>query len=1067
MAGRARRVRFLVAVLVAAVSVFPNAPRSVAQTVTGRILGTVRDPQGAVIPNASVSAKNTETGAERTAMSDITGGFIITSVPAGAYQVTASASGFKEEVRSPVTMTVGASVRVDFTLSVGAVSEKVEVTGEAPQVDTTTSTMAGLVGDTTIRELPLNGRDWLQLGALQAGVLIGLTRDPSLAANITHGAGLYLTISGGRATQNVFMVDGLVINDEANKSPGSALGVNLGVDAIKEFSVLTSTYSAEFGRSAGGVINSITKSGTNTIHGSAFYFMRNSALDARNFFDQQIPPFRRHQFGGSIGGPIKKDKLFFFANYEGLRQFLSQSFSPRTLSPNARQGILASGVTVPVDPRIKPYLAFFPIPNGAINGDIGNYVFGGGQLGVENYVIGRVDYLTNAKTSIYGSYMFDQSRNAGPDVYNEKQVGDRGRDQRITLSFQHAFSPTVLNTLNAGLSRDRANAAIDVPGSATLPALTDKSLGYLPGQNPGTLTISGINTPTSTGGGIGATGGDQLWWTDPQVNDNVVWVKGRNNIRIGASMEAIRDNLDVGHNPLGDWQFSSVQNFLTAMPTQFASALPGLGTYRGIREKIFGLYIQDDIRVRPSLTLNLGVRYEPATTMSIVHGLAVNNKILSDPQISTGNPMYQNPTLRNFAPRVGLAWDPFGNGKTSVRAGFGIFDIEPLPNLLSGNINHTYPFNENGQLLNPPPSSFPNGAVGLLGATGLSGYYLQPNPPVAYKEQWNLNIERQLTSSLSVTAGYVGSRGVHLPIRYGDTDVVPQTLVTIGPGGNLLFPTTGPIRRINPNPIFGLITATEWNGYSIYHSLQVNVTQRFSHGFSFQGVYQWSKNIDVGSSELNQADTFNNVDNPYPFDPNLNRGVADWDVPHHLALNFVWDAPSLHSGLGATRFLLSGWELSGIFTAQSGMPFSAKIGVDVARTGNGAGSNAGWRPNYSAAPGCSLNAVNSGDPANYVKLSCFSFPAVGELGNLGRNTMRSPGLEDFDFSLYKNHNLLGERLKVQFRAEFFNLFNRTNFVARWLVALNGQGNPLQANAAIQPPTATTSRQIQFGLKFLW
>ena len=429
--------------------------------------------------------------------------------------------------------------------------------------------------------------------------------------------------------------------------------------------------------------------------------------------------------------------------------------------------------------------------------------------------------------------------------------------------------------------------------------------------------------------------------------------------------------------------------------------------------------------------------------------------------------MYANPTLKNIAPRIGVAWDPFGNGRTSVRAGFGIFDIEPLPNLWSGNINHTYPFNENGQLVNPPAATFPNGAVGLLGATGLSGYYMQPNPPVAYKEQWNLNIERQLTNSLSVTAGYVGSRGVHLPIRYGDTDVVPQSLVTIGPGGNLLFPTTGPIQRINPNPIFGIIPATIWNGYSIYHSLQLNVVQRFSRGFSFQGVYQWSKNIDVGSSELNQADTFNNVDNAYPFDPNLNRGVADWDVPQHLVLNFVWDAPSPRSRLAATRLLLSGWELSGIFTAQSGMPFSAKIGVDRAGTGNGAGSNAGWRPNYSAAPGCSLNAVNSGDPANYVKLQCFSFPALGELGNLGRNTMRSPGLEDFDFSLYKNHNLLGDRLKVQFRAEFFNLFNRTNFVARWLVALNGQGQPIPSNAAIQPPTATTSRQIQFGMKFVW
>src|SRR6266404_1294034 len=343
MVLKVQRARFLVAVLVAAVSLLVNAPRSVAQTVAGRIVGTIRDSQAAVIPSASVSAKNLETGAERTTLSDASGGFNITSIPAGSYEVTASAPGFQKEVRSGVTLTVGASQRVDFTLKVGALQEEVVVTGEAPQVDTTTSTMAGLVSDRTIRELPLNGRDWLQLGALQAGVLIGLSKNPDLGENVTHGGGMFMSISGGRPTSNVFMVDGLVINDNANKSPGSALGVNLGVDAIREFSVLTSTYSAEYGRSSGGVINAITKAGTNMIHGTAFYFGRNSALDARNFFDPAtIPPFRRHQFGGAVGGPIKTDKVFFFANYESLRQFLSESFSYDTLSPNARNGVVCA-----------------------------------------------------------------------------------------------------------------------------------------------------------------------------------------------------------------------------------------------------------------------------------------------------------------------------------------------------------------------------------------------------------------------------------------------------------------------------------------------------------------------------------------------------------------------------------------------------------------------------------------------------------------------------------------------------------------------------------------------------
>ena len=1058
---KVQKAWFLIAVLVAVVSVFMNAPESVAQTVAGRIIGTIRDSQGAVIPGATVSAKSLETGAERTTVSDDSGGFNITSVPAGSYEVTASLAGFQKEVRSGVTLTVGAALRVDFTLKVGALQqEEVVVTGEAPQVDTTTSTMSGLVSETTIRELPLNGRDWLQLGALQSGVLIGLSKNPDLGENVTHGGGMFMSISGGRPTSNVFMVDGLVINDHANKSPGSALGVNLGVDAIREFSILTSTYSAEFGRSSGGVINAITKGGTNAIHGTGFYFGRNSALDARNFFDQGLPPFRRHQFGGAVGGPIKTDKLFFFGNYEGLRQFLSESFSSDTLSPNARNGILASGATVRIDPKVAPYLALFPVANGRINGDSAKYVFGAGQLGIENYAVGRMDFLSSASTTIYGTYVFDTSHSTTPDAYNNRMIGDRGRHQRFTLSMQHVFSPALLNTINVGLSRAVGTGNIDA--QANRPAVTDKSLGFFPGQNAGSLSIAELQVPTNTPGGLGSTGGDSLWYTSPQFNDNLTWVKGRHNIRTGFSVEAIRDNIDVGHNPLGDWSFNSIQDFLTGVPSLFGSAVPGKGAYRGVREKIFGLYVQDDLRVRSNLTLNLGVRYEPATVMSEANGLTTNLRNLTDAQITSRQPMYQNPTLRNFIPRVGLAWDPTGTGKMSVRAGFGMFNVLPLPNLLSGNLNHTVPFYLNATVPKPAPSAFPN-QVQLSFDQG-SGYYMQGDPPQAYKLQWNLNVERQITRGLSIAAGYVGSRGVHLPLRYGDLNLVPPFLVKNAPDGHLLFPTGTP-QRVNPN--FPLIPATLWNGYSIYHSGQLNVTQRFTHGFTFQGVYVWSKNIDVGSSEVNRNDNFNNVDNAYGFRPSLNRGVADWDVPHHAALNFVWDLPNPSTQSVVPRFLLSGWEMGGIFTAQSGMPFTATIAADRAGTGTAAGNNNGQRPDYNPAPGCSTNAINPGHPDNYIKLQCFSFPAAGTLGNLGRNTLRAPGLADFDFSLFKNHNLLGEKLKVQFRAEAFNLFNRANLGARSASLINGRGAYVPGNAALKAPTVTTSRQIQFGTKLIW
>ena len=1064
----ALRISRILAVGVAAM-LSMAAPSLIAQTVTGSIVGTIRDQQGAVIPNARVSARSEGTGLERVAVTDASGGFLIVSIPAGSYDVTASASGFQNQIRNGVTLTVGATLRLDFTLSLGAITEQVQVTGEAPQVDTTTSTMAGLVNDTAIRELPLNGRDWLQLGILQSGVLQVVSQTHDLSTGITHGIGMKISVSGGRPSENLFRVDGLVVNDGANYSPGSALGVNLGVDAIKEFSVLTSTYSAEYGRSAGGVVNAITKSGSNTLHGSGFDFLRNNALDARNFFDQKLPPFRRNQFGGSIGGPIRKDKLFYFANYEGLRQFLSESFSSNTLSPNARNGILCatppsctSTTTVTIDPRVKPYLPLFPLPNGALTGDTGKYVFGAGQIGNENYTLGRIDYLLSANTSIAGSYMFDNASLTTPDAFDEKLEATRSRDQRVIISLQHVFSPALLNTVRGGFSRAAGAENFDV--NPTTPLLTDPSIGFVPGRNVGSVTVPGLNSF----GGIGSSGSDIIFYTSPQLNDDVAWIKGRNNIRIGFSVEALRDNIDVLSTPIGQWQFGSIHDFLTVTsPVRFSSDLPGTNTYRGERMKIFGAYIQDDVRLRPNLSLNLGLRYEPATVISEVNGKAANLRYLTDAEPTLGNPMYQNPTLRDIAPRVGLAWDPSDDGKTAVRAGFGIFDIAPLPTLLSGQINHSFPFYQSGTLVNPPASVFPNGAFALVGPASATAIYIEQNPPAAYKLQWNLNIERQITSNLSLTVGYVGSRGVHLPEHLNDTDQVPPGFVTIGPSGNLLFPITGTIQRINPN--FATITSTRWYGYSIYHGLQVNLTQRMARGFSFQAAYSWSKSIDNGDEEVNSKDLLNNTDPVYAFAPNINRGVSDFDIPQRLVLNFVWDAPNPAIRSLVPKFLLSGWELSGIFTAQTGTPFSVIIPVDQARTGNSkAGSSqSGQRPNYSPVPGCSPDAVNPGHPDAYLKLQCFSFPALGELGNLGRNTLRSPGLEAFDFSLFKNHNVLGEKLKIQFRAELFNVLNHPNFEAQVVTAFNGQGQVVPVSSALTPPTVTTSRQIQFGLKFIF
>src|SRR6202790_4087376 len=367
MVDRTSRLVFFISFAFAASYLCVNPPSLHAQTVSGTILGQIQDQQGAAIGKAEVSARNLETGAIRKATADDTGTFRITSVPAGSYEVTASTAGFKTEVRTGIEVTVGSDVAVNFSMTVGAVTEKVEVTAEAPQVDASSSTLGGFVNSTTIRELPLNGRDWLQLSLLQPGVNLdsGQQQVDGKRAQISNG--LAITISGGRVTDNAFRIDGIIVNDHTNAGPGSALRVNMGVDAIREFSVLTNNYSAEYGRGSGGVVNAITKSGTNQFHGSAYEFHRNSAFDARNFFDAlTIPPFRRHQFGGAVGGPIKKDRTFFFTNYESLHELRSLSSSVDTLSVNAHNGTLCSNATctqttqVTIDPRSTPYLALYP-----------------------------------------------------------------------------------------------------------------------------------------------------------------------------------------------------------------------------------------------------------------------------------------------------------------------------------------------------------------------------------------------------------------------------------------------------------------------------------------------------------------------------------------------------------------------------------------------------------------------------------------------------------------------------------------------------------------------------------
>ncbi len=1049
-----------------------------AQTVGGTILGVIRDEQGAVISGSEISARNLETGVIRNAISDDNGNYRILSVPAGSYEVTSSASGFKTEIRTGLVVTVGGDTSANFSLVVGAISEKVEVVAQAPQVDTSTSTLGGFAGSATIEELPLNGRDWLQLALLQSGASQSQGQQQTNSLRSLRGNGVGMDISGGRPTDNVFLIDGLTVNDFSNASPGSALGVNLGVDAIREFSVLTSSYSAEYGRGSGGVVDAITKSGTNQIHGSAYEYVRNSAFDARNFFDgQTVPPFHRDQYGGSVGGPIKKDKTFFFANYEKLGQLLSASSSVSTISANAHNGILCANAActqttqIAINPKVLPYLELFPVPNAAVSGNTGLFNFPASTRGEENYVIGKIDHYFSPMTTVSGSYSYDNSTLTQPDNFNLKSAVSPARRQNAVLSLQHVFSANIVDVIRVGVSRTYAGTAIDC--CPTNPVLDNASLGFLPGLPLGPITVGGVTgVYGGIGSGIGTNGLKAFGYTAPQATEDLSWIKGRHNLRTGFSFERIDYNLNSSGRPLGQWSFSSIQNFLEGIPSEFQADYPGTNGIRGERMSVIAGYIQDDFRMRSNLTLNLGLRYEMGTVIKEAHGEIGNLRNLTDPTVTVGNPYYNNPTLKDFAPRIGFAWDPFKDGKTSIRGAGGIYDLIPLPYLFPNKIVKA-PFTESGLVNSPPPSSFPNEALPLLNLSTLAAAHIQFNPPTSYMERWNLNIQRQLTKNLALTVGYVGSKGVHLAHPDDDTDQVPPSLVTFNNAlDTFIFPVPAPgqpIQRINGN--FGSIQDLEWDGFSSYNALQASLVQRPIKGLTYQIAYTFSKSIDNGSSSFAASnENSNDAEEGWSFAPEINKGVSDFNVPQNFVANFQYNLPvpaavKMH---GFANTILGGWQLGGIYTIQSGGPFTLKITGDPADTGSTSseGSLGAPRPMYVDAPGCSPDAI-TGNINNYIMTQCFAFPKPGELGNLGRNTLHMPTFHDLDFSVFKNQNLWGEKLRLQFRAEMFNILNNVNFEPQVLTIFDGSGGLISSVGQPHGPTIGTSRQIQFGLKLLF
>jgi hypothetical protein len=1091
------------------------------------ISGVVTDSSGARVPNANVTVLNRETGISRSVDSNVDGFYLVPLLQPGNYMITVKSAGFATQVRTGITLEVGAQQVLNLTLQVGQITQSLVVTSEAPIVQLASSSISAVINSNTVVDLPLNGRDWTQLATLQPGVVSLAALQPSIGTvagnqRANRGFGAQLTVSGARPEQNNYRVDGISVNDYLNNSPGSAIGVALGVDAIQEFSVVTSNYSAEYGRTSGGVINAISRSGTNEFHGTAYEFLRNSALDARNFFDQAtIPPFKRNQFGASGGAPIKKDKIFIFADYEGLRQSLGVTGLPKVPSQDARNGIIKAGNPAPapvascpagtilyvpgtsnvcVDSSSAAFLAMYHLPTPGLLigvGDTGFYSFVSQRVSIEDYVTTRIDYHLSDKDNLSGTYVHDNSLVTLPDVLNNVSTYQKAANQRVTLEENHTFSSRLINAARFGLNR-----VYDIGGSglsAINPAAANPAFGAVPGMDATSVRVSGL---TFLPGGVNDQGAATYAWTSIQAYDDMNLTWGRHNIKIGGDVERDRENTLNNTMASGAFQFGTLTAFLTNKPKNFNVTLPPIvGRY--YRQTIFGAYAQDDIRLRPNLTINLGLRYEMSRIPTEAHDKLSNLYNVTDATPHIGNPFFlSNPTLRNFEPRVGFAWDPFGDGKTSIRSGFGLFDVLPLWYEYHINEIGAFPIVQSGQISNSSTLQglFPAGALAVTSAIPKQrANYTQPNPKRNYVMQWNLSIQREVVPGLTLMTAYLGSHSIHNAFLGDDANSVLPTSTPVGylwpcgppvTGGSCTIgndATGNAVSSLNQN--FGRLTYLDWSNYAIYHALEGQVIKRFSHGLQLNGSYTWSKSIDGGSG-TGVADPFSNtLPNLFPFEPQFNRGLSDYSVKHNLTIGYTWIAPKPKLANRAANWMLGGWELGGIFNVRSGLPFSVLIGGDPLGTNN---SDGGSYPNRLTGSACTT-AVNPGK-VDYINVTCFGLPSpTGAVtaaqcapfgasagapipgtcanlqGNAGRNSLIGPGLINFDSSLFKN-NYIGhsERFNLQFRAELFNTFNHTNFNSPTNnnTIFNEDGTRTDG-AGLIDSTSTISREIQFALKFIW
>jgi hypothetical protein len=1044
---------------------------ALAQTQLATAFGTITDPMGAVIAEAHVTVSSVSTGLKRFAVTDINGDYYVMGLPPGMYTVRAEKEKFQTQVVEAVVLRSGAALAINLALRVGIVPQDVTVNADAA-IDTTTSTVSESIAERSLTDLPLDGHDLFKTAILLPGVAPTPSSAPSL---LSGGKAGQISVSGMRPSWTNILIDGMDANDPVfGFSPAGASGLFLGLGGLTEVRVLTQTFDASYGTKGGGIVEAVTRSGTNQFHGSLWELHRDASLDARNYFDlgnRPIPAFVHNQFGASIGGPLMHDRTFFFANYEGFREVQASTAIATVPNTLAHEGLLPSAansgacnnsaqtgcVAVVVDPRIEQFLALLPASNGADNGNgTADLITANKDSTTENLGILRIDHNLSNSHSIFGRYMIDDSSSVVP--YFATPPGTyvpgfpalhRARNQYFTVQDRSNLGYGILNELRFGINRTAGSTSV----VDTHPGL---SISLVPGRPFGMLSVAGMsllgNNPIIPLGDFS---------TIYQVQDQLSSTIRRHTIKLGAQFRRVQSNgpLDFGVNGLYTFQDLSpfgfpalsnnpaLESFLEALPLSYVGVNPSNSdSNRGYRQSVVSGFAQDFFRATSRLTVNVGVRYDFYSNPTEAHGrLSAIRNPGTDSGPTVGKVFADTP--RNLlSPQAGFAWNIFGDGKTVLRGGTGIFR-DQFPIIFFG-VNRALP-----PFFDLKSYVFPSFLDPQSAALTQPLYIFQAtyHPKFPYAMQYNLNLEREIAPGTALTAGYFGARGNHL-LREVEA--------------NPFEPALGHRRNPNlPSPLLEDLTDAQ----SFYNSFQLSASQRNVHNVWWQLSYTFSHSIDDASSNVS-IDAVNEPPTTQdPFNRKGDRGRSGFDIRHNFVANVIYELP-----FGRGR-QFGAWQISAIVNVHSNVPFTPVLAFDNAGLQSLLASE---RPDLVGDPyaGVCPNGFRVGTPSCWFNPSAFGLPPPGGFGNAGRNILRGPAFAQFDLALEKEFNLR-EGMKITLGAEAYNLLNHPNFAVpsntQSPLTLGGNGDAvfkdLAGNLAINAgrifSTVSTGRQIQLDARF--